>query len=97
MELTAIMTTATTCWTAACVIAIGMALAAQTRAAAIPDQTALETMTARFAPMDITADVTGLPASERQVLGKLVQASSIMDAVFLRQVWAGNEAMLMRL
>jgi Peptidase family M49 len=97
MELTAIMTMPTTCWTAACVIALGMALAAQTRTHAIPDQAALETMTARFAPVDITADVSGLPASERQVLGKLVQASRIVDAVFLRQVWAGNEAELIRL
>jgi hypothetical protein len=35
--------------------------------------------------------------NERQVLGKLVQASRIIDAVFLRQVWAGNEAELLGL
>ena len=97
MELTAIMTTST-CWCAmACVIALGVALAAQTGTHSIPDQAALEKMTARFAPVDITADVTGMPASERQVLAKLVQASRIVDAVFLRQVWAGNDAELLRL
>ena len=72
-------------------------LAAQSTTPAVPDQAALETMTARFAPTDITADVSGLPAGERQALGKLVQASRIIDALFLRQVWAGNEARLMRL
>jgi Peptidase family M49 len=98
MELTAIMTTSTTCWcTAGCVIALGVVLAAQTGTHQIPDQAALEKMTARFAPVDITADVKGMPASERQVLGKLIQASRIVDAVFLRQVWAGNEAELLRL
>ena len=30
----------------------------------------------------------------RRVLGKLVEASQLIDALFLRQVWSGNEAML---
>jgi hypothetical protein len=100
MEMTGIMTS-TTCvsWCiAAFTIAIGSAIASQTAPTqAIPDQTTLEQMTARFAPTDITADVSGLPASERKVLAKLVQASRLIDALFLRQVWAGNEAVLMRL
>src|SRR5215217_3770837 len=100
MEMTAIMThTLLASWcTAALVIAIGSAIAAQSATtSALPDQAALENMTARFAPTEITADVTRLPAGERQVLGKLVQASRLVDALFLRQVWAGNEAELMRL
>jgi hypothetical protein len=76
---------------------LGSVLAAQGTIPAVPDQSALETMTARFAPTDITTDVTALPASERRALGKLVQASRIVDALFLRQVWAGNDALLMRL
>ena len=79
------------------VLVLGSLLAAQGTAPAVPDQAALETMTARFAPTDITADVTGLPAGERRALGKLVQASRIIDALFLRQVWAGNDALLLRL
>ena len=51
-------------------------------------------MTARFAPTEITADLSKLSASDRQVLAKLVQASTIVDALFLRQAWAGNAAML---
>ena len=57
----------------------------------------LQTMTARFAPVDLTADLSGLADNERQALKRLVQASKILDALFLRQVWAGNEAMLLDL
>ena len=35
-----------------------------------------------------------LPANERDALARLVEAARIMDALFLRQVWAGNDAML---
>ena len=54
-------------------------------------------MIARFAPVDIAADVSRLPDNERRALGKLVDAAAIMDALFLRQVWAGNDAMLQTL
>jgi peptidase M49-like protein len=62
-----------------------------------PTQQQLESMTARFAPVDIGADVSALPANERGALAKLVEASHLIDAIFLRQVWAGNAATLMRL
>jgi hypothetical protein len=99
MEMAAFMThTPFSSWCAlGFVLVFGSLLAAQGTAPAVPDQAALETMTARFAPTDITADVTGLPAGERRALGKLVQASRIIDALFLRQVWAGNDALLLRL
>jgi hypothetical protein len=64
------------------------------RTASLPDAAELTRMAARFAPTDIGADVSRLPASERQALGKLVDAARVMDALFLRQVWAGNDAML---
>jgi Peptidase family M49 len=60
----------------------------------IPSTAELRTMTARFAPADIGADVSALPENERRALAKLVDAARIMDALFLRQVWAGNDAML---
>jgi len=63
----------------------------------MPDAAQLEAKSARFAPVDIGADISALPASERTVLAKLVQAGRIMDALFLRQVWAGNEAVLFEL
>lgn len=49
---------------------------------------------AQFAPVKITADLSTLPPNEKQALGKMVQAAKIMDGLFLRQVWAGNEKML---
>jgi len=54
-------------------------------------------MATRFAPAEIRADLTALPANERRALGKLVDAARLMDSLFLRQVWAGNDAMLQEL
>jgi hypothetical protein len=54
----------------------------------------LRGMIARFAPADIGADLSALPDNERQALARLVEAARIMDAIFLRQVWSGNEALL---
>jgi len=69
-------------------------LAMQTK---VFDAPALDRMAARFAPTKVTADLSSLPASERTALTKLIEAAKIMDAIFLRQVWAGNEAMLLDL
>src|SRR5262245_4528170 len=60
----------------------------------MPDAAGLQKMAARFAPTDITADVSKLSPAERRVLARLVEASKIIDALFLRQAWAGNDAML---
>src|SRR4051812_9490476 len=62
-----------------------------------PSQTDLRAMTARFAPADIGADITALPDGERRALAKLVEAAKLMDSLFLRQVWAGNDPMLQEL
>jgi hypothetical protein len=64
---------------------------------AMPDTLKLQTMAARFAPTEMTADLSSLSPDDRTVLAKLVEASKIIDALFLRQVWAGNEAMLLDL
>src|SRR5690242_13148356 len=50
-----------------------------------------------FAPVNLTVDVTTLPQNEQRVLGKLVEASRLMDTLFLRQDWAGNEPLLLSL
>jgi hypothetical protein len=74
--------------------ALAGAVAAQSH---VPDAAQLKTMAARFAPVDLTANIAALPANERQALAKLVEAAKIMDALYLRQVWAGNESMLLDL
>ncbi len=79
----------------ASIVATGTAVGAQNIAAPGVDQ--LKTMTGRFAPVDLSADITRLPANERQALARLVDAARVMDTLFLRQVWAGNETMLLNL
>jgi Peptidase family M49 len=63
----------------------------------MPTLAQLQKMTARFAPADIGADLSALPKNERDALARLVDAARVMDALFLRQVWAGNNAMLQEL
>jgi hypothetical protein len=65
--------------------------------ARVPDTARLQSMTARFAPTNIRADLSRLSAADRQVLAKLVEAAKLIDALYLRQVWVGNEAMLLEL
>ena len=65
--------------------------------AIVPDTTTLLRMSARFAPTEIGADLSKMSVADRRVIGKLVEASKIIDALFLRQAWSGNEAMLLDL
>ena len=65
--------------------------------AALPNEAALKKMSARFAPTEISADPGGLPAPEREALRKMVEAARLMDTLFLRQAWAGNEPLLLSL
>lgn len=51
----------------------------------------------RFAPTEITADVSHLSENDRKVLGKLIDAARLLDPLYLRQVWSGNEALLKKL
>jgi len=57
----------------------------------------LDKMSARFAPTEIGADLSWLPASERAALVKLIQAAKLIDGLFLRQRWSGSEALLLEL
>ena len=64
---------------------------------AVPDAAQLKSMEARFAPVDVRVDVSYLPAEERAALERLVEASRLIDALFVRQRWAGNESTLLQL
>ena len=74
-----------------------MVLALAAQETVLPDATKLQQMAARFEPTEITADLSKLSDADRRVLAKLVEASKIIDALFLRQVWAGNQPMLLDL
>lgn len=74
--------------------ALATVLSAQS---SMPDANALQRLAAQFAPTEITADLSKLSANDRRVLAKLVEASKLIDALFQRQVWVGNDAMLLDL
>ena len=61
------------------------------------DAAGLEAMGARFAPVEVRVDLTSLPQNERQALAKLVEASRVVDALFMRQRSATNDALLLKL
>jgi len=65
--------------------------------AASMDAVTLQKMAARFAPTEVAARVEALPPLERAALAKLVEAARLFDSIYLRQVWAGNEPLLLQL
>jgi hypothetical protein len=81
----------------AMVLLANAARAAEPAPAAVPDAAQLQRMTARFAPVDLKLDLSTLPDHEKRALAKLVQAAKLMDTLFLRQSWAGNETLLLDL
>ena len=79
------------------VLLSGAVSAAEKTPARLPDAAELQRMTARFAPVELRVDLKALPDAEKRALGKLIQASKLMDALFLRQRWAGNPTLLLEL
>lgn len=75
--------------------AVGSACAAPQAATPAKPATAAElsSMSARYAPVALTADITHLSAGDRQAIAKLVEAAKLVDVLQLRQRWSGNEAL----
>src|SRR6476660_4156658 len=48
---------------------------------------------ARFAPTVLTADTASLSANDKIALKKIVEAAKLLDPLFLRQVWSGNDSL----
>lgn len=46
---------------------------------------------AQFAPVTITADISGLPEGEKAALDKIIEAAKLLDPIFNRQAYAGYE------
>jgi len=61
------------------------------------DLASLQKIAVRFAPTEVDADVSALPAQDRAALAKIVEAARLMDTLYLRQVWAGNHPLLLEL
>ena len=52
---------------------------------------------ARFSPTVLTADISQLSPGDRKALTKIIAAAKLLDPLFLRQVWGGNEALKQKL
>lgn len=62
-----------------------------------PAESSLIKKIRQFAPTDISADTSHLSEGDRKALDKLIEAATLLDPLFLRQVWSGNEALLKKL
>jgi hypothetical protein len=51
----------------------------------------------RFSPTVLTADTSKLTAGDRKALAKIIEAAKLLDPLFLRQVWNGNDALHQKL
>lgn len=52
---------------------------------------------ARFAPTEVTADLSTLSPNDRKALDKIIAAARLFDPLYIRQVWTGNEALHQKL
>jgi len=66
-------------------------------AANVPDLAQLDKMIARFKPTELRADVSKLSPGDRQALAKLIEASRVLDDIFLNQLWSGNQPLYAKL
>lgn len=69
----------------------------QKKETAVADPNSLAAKIRRFAPTEISADSSRLSEGDRKALDKIIEAASLMDQIFLRQVWTGNVGMLKKL
>ncbi len=70
-------------------------LATDVRAA---EESAVKIVPARpdiYAPVTLTADLSGLTAKERQMLGLFIDAADVMDAMYWTQVYPGDRRTLL--
>src|SRR5256714_2349831 len=51
----------------------------------------------RFAPTVMTANAARLSPSDRKALQKIIAAAKLYDALYLRQIWSGNESLWKKL
>lgn len=57
----------------------------------------LEARIRRFAPTVIDADASRLSQDDQKALMKIIEAARLLDPLYLRQSWSGNEALLRKL
>lgn len=62
-----------------------------------PEADVLKAHLSKFAPVELTADLSHLSDGDRAALDRLVAASKLIDSIYLRQVWSRNIETLGRL
>jgi hypothetical protein len=62
-----------------------------------PSSMSLESKIKRFAPTEITGDISKLSEGDKKALAKLFEAAEIFNQLYTRQVWSGNEALRAKL
>ncbi|HYA24664.1 MAG TPA: hypothetical protein VEF05_10925 [Terriglobales bacterium] len=72
---------------------LSVPVAAANKKSALPDLAQLQKMAARFTPTPIRGDTSKLSSGDRQALIKMIQASRILNQIFMRQLWSGNLAL----
>jgi hypothetical protein len=68
-------------------------LTAMTLCAADASLQQLQQMMAKFAPVDLRVDTGKLSAGDKVALGKLIDASRILNHIFIGQLWSGSPAL----
>ena len=63
----------------------------------VPDLAELDHMIARFAPIELRADISHLSSGDRVALLKLIEASRMLNDIFLKQMWSGNPDLYQKL
>jgi Peptidase family M49 len=74
-----------------------MATVVTTTAQSFPNAAELNKMAARFAPTRLEVDISALSAGDKQALVKLIQASQLVNRLFMQQLWSGNLALYKKL
>jgi len=63
----------------------------------LPDLEQLKKMTSRFAPTELRADLSKLSAGDRRALVKLIEASRVLNDIYMQQLWSGNQTLYAKL
>ncbi len=79
------------------VLLSSLVFASDKKAATFPNTAELIGMAGRFAPTDLTVDVSRLARGDRAALAKLIEAARIMDTLQLEQRWSGSPALYAKL
>jgi peptidase M49-like protein len=65
--------------------------------AAVPDLEQLNKMIARFAPTELSVDISKLSAGDQKAIVKLIEAARLIDDLYMTQLWKGGHALHARL